>query len=548
MAYSFLGGKFREIDSTTGLPLSGGLLYTYAAGTLTPLATFTDAGGGSSNTNPVVLDSAGRADVFLGNSTYRMILKSALGVTVWDEDNITSTGAVLATLASTSSAAAGPALVGLNPTLNYVAGTIGAHIVDDAWDPRDYPWLAKFDGTTDDTAAVNACLTAARSGSKCVQFPAGKTCKVSASLNFSGLHVIGLGGLNQIHIQATSAQFDVITTTGSTLITGLFVHGGWDGTTAGQTGNTISINNGPAGFPYFVHLRDCVILNSKSRGIYIQNGGYTSLFNVKVNACGLHGIDLFGNSAIVACTTISIGGQSIFSDTPNGYGANLTECISVNFHTVIMENTKGIQISGADNRSLCFDTVYQENTIGGNFITPGTSGGGGLSVVNCFGGGAIIPYPTNWQDVFYRGNSVLAESAIPFVSRILTADGGQLTTAVTGGVSVTATSLALPPGTWQVYGVVQTLNSAGATFVKAGATITTNVADTGLDNSTSTPIFGADQAGYTPGGATADVRLQPFDIIQNTTTANVTCYLRAFFNIGAGTLAYRGLIKAVKLS
>ena len=42
-----------------GTPLVGGKVYTYAAGTTTPQATYTDAGGGTPNENPVVLDSRG---------------------------------------------------------------------------------------------------------------------------------------------------------------------------------------------------------------------------------------------------------------------------------------------------------------------------------------------------------------------------------------------------------------------------------------------------------------------------------------------------------
>ena len=87
MASLFNGGRFQGFDSA-GIPLSGGFLYTYAAGTLTPLATYTTQSGGVANANPVVLDSAGRAPVWLSASSYRMVLKTAGGVTVTDDDNI----------------------------------------------------------------------------------------------------------------------------------------------------------------------------------------------------------------------------------------------------------------------------------------------------------------------------------------------------------------------------------------------------------------------------------------------------------------------------
>lgn len=87
MASRFIGGVFREFTNS-GAPLSGGLLYTYEAGTTTPLATYTTRAGNVANPNPVVLDSAGRASVWLGPRSYRMICKTSAGVTLWDEDGI----------------------------------------------------------------------------------------------------------------------------------------------------------------------------------------------------------------------------------------------------------------------------------------------------------------------------------------------------------------------------------------------------------------------------------------------------------------------------
>ena len=45
--------KLQFLDAN-GAPLAGGLLYTYAAGTTTPLASYTDSTGVTANTNPVV--------------------------------------------------------------------------------------------------------------------------------------------------------------------------------------------------------------------------------------------------------------------------------------------------------------------------------------------------------------------------------------------------------------------------------------------------------------------------------------------------------------
>ena len=55
----------QQFFTAGGVPLVGGKLYTYAAGTSTPLATYQDSSGTVSNTNPIILDSRGEANVWL---------------------------------------------------------------------------------------------------------------------------------------------------------------------------------------------------------------------------------------------------------------------------------------------------------------------------------------------------------------------------------------------------------------------------------------------------------------------------------------------------
>jgi hypothetical protein len=76
-----------------GNPLSGGKLYTYDAGTTTPKTTWTTSAETTPNANPVVLDSAGRATVFL-NGSYRFDLKTSADVLIRSTDNVTSFAAL----------------------------------------------------------------------------------------------------------------------------------------------------------------------------------------------------------------------------------------------------------------------------------------------------------------------------------------------------------------------------------------------------------------------------------------------------------------------
>ena len=71
-----------------GNVLAGGLLYSYQAGTTTPQSTYTDNTGSVANANPVVLNSAGPAQVWLSALAYKLVLKNSSGTTIWTVDNV----------------------------------------------------------------------------------------------------------------------------------------------------------------------------------------------------------------------------------------------------------------------------------------------------------------------------------------------------------------------------------------------------------------------------------------------------------------------------
>jgi len=86
--------KLQFFDAN-GAPLAGGLLYTYEAGSTTPLASYTDSTGVSANTNPIVLDSRGEANVWLGTESYKLALYTSTNVLIWTVDNISTNGSNL---------------------------------------------------------------------------------------------------------------------------------------------------------------------------------------------------------------------------------------------------------------------------------------------------------------------------------------------------------------------------------------------------------------------------------------------------------------------
>ncbi len=72
-----------------GDPLAGGFVYSYTAGSDTPQDTWTTSDLDVANENPIELDSAGRAVIYLSPTpAYKFIVKTSLLVTITTQDNV----------------------------------------------------------------------------------------------------------------------------------------------------------------------------------------------------------------------------------------------------------------------------------------------------------------------------------------------------------------------------------------------------------------------------------------------------------------------------
>jgi hypothetical protein len=67
----------QQFFNSSGIPLAGGCVATYASGTSTPQATYTDSSGSFQNANPITLDAGGFAGIWLSNTAYRIVVFSA---------------------------------------------------------------------------------------------------------------------------------------------------------------------------------------------------------------------------------------------------------------------------------------------------------------------------------------------------------------------------------------------------------------------------------------------------------------------------------------
>jgi len=135
--------KAQFIDAA-GVPLAGGFLYTYEAGTTTPQATYTDSTAATANSNPIVLDSRGEANIWLSSADYKFKLTDANGTEIWTVDNIAAPSTALSPVFSSnvtiSANTSGPAL------LVTQTGAGAAIRVQDSADPDSSPFVVDTTG------------------------------------------------------------------------------------------------------------------------------------------------------------------------------------------------------------------------------------------------------------------------------------------------------------------------------------------------------------------------------------------------------------------
>lgn len=196
----------QKFFDNAGMPLNGGKLFTYVAGTTTKLATYQDQAG-TPNTNPVVLNFRGEANVWLDQTlTYKFVLAPANDTDpptspIWTVDNI-SAGITFASLTQQILGR----ILWPQTADEVLANVVPVNYFYEPGNIRRYG--AVVDGATDDSAAIRKALDlAAQDGTPVTCAPAGPI-KVSSviyipqtvgsvnfemRLRFSGCIFIGQG-------------------------------------------------------------------------------------------------------------------------------------------------------------------------------------------------------------------------------------------------------------------------------------------------------------------------------------------------------------------
>jgi len=162
MAVLSPSAKMAFVDAA-GQPLVGGKLYTYIAGTTTLQTTYTDSSGTTANTNPIILDSRGEANVWLGGAIYKFILKDADDALIWTVDNISApTSAVSPVLSGSVTIDSNTPTPALKITQT---GTGPVLRVQDSADPDVTPFIVDNAGTVGiGTATPSVALEIASPG------------------------------------------------------------------------------------------------------------------------------------------------------------------------------------------------------------------------------------------------------------------------------------------------------------------------------------------------------------------------------------------------
>jgi hypothetical protein len=154
MAAPVIVPELQFVDAN-GAPYAGGTLASYITGTSTPKATWLDPDQFGLNTNPIVLDAAGRC-LCWGDGDYRLVLSDAAGNLIWDQPATTVVSAAMASVVSAPTIAEAVALLGIN---DLIAAETAARVAADGAEQSARIAADNAEATTRanaDTAEANA--------------------------------------------------------------------------------------------------------------------------------------------------------------------------------------------------------------------------------------------------------------------------------------------------------------------------------------------------------------------------------------------------------
>lgn len=397
---SMLAGAGAQFFDNNGAVLSGGLVYTYAAGTTTPQTTYTTSAGNVAHTNPIVLNSAGRVasggEIWLTDAvSYKFVLQTSVAVTIATYDNVTGNGSGIASgIYAAFAASSGSSLVGYLPQgANAVATTVQAKLYESV-SVMDFG--AVGDGTTDDTTAVQNALSYAATANAPLYIPEG-TYLLTAAITVSSanrINILGAGRRNAILFWSNTASTRGLSVTYTNVITPPKITG-LSLLTGATTGGTALLITGPES------------ASVTFLGPYVDDLEITAAdANTSTWDIGLH----FFTCWYICLSNVTIKGTTSNNVTfPMIAGIKLTSCqvtFMTNFtiihsETGILEAASGVASHG---EGFCFENFEIVGGLDGINLTadgvaPGTNIGPGHTNTNRYGIKLQNHYQTSIHDM-----------------------------------------------------------------------------------------------------------------------------------------------------
>lgn len=292
--------------SLLGAPLVGGKIYTFAAGTTNPKATYSDAAGTTPQPNPIPLNARGEpSSPIYWSGNYRVELRDALGVLVYTVDDYNTDPAGVWDLLSKLAANTGAALIGF---IQAGAGAIKRTLLDKVREIQVS--ITDYGAKTGNTSAQNdPCIQAAieavfSAGGGVVTVPSG-TFLFGTLTPRSNVTISGVGTLKQVQPN-TNIQTGIRKAAGAGSLSNFHIRGiGLDGDRQANPGNQfnaiVSIELASGETLDNFSVTDCAMQDAQDHFIRVIATGSTALATR---------IAVRRNSFITTPTKRSMGGTS----------------------------------------------------------------------------------------------------------------------------------------------------------------------------------------------------------------------------------------------